>query len=132
MKMEIRGVADVNKVLQTIAPREAINLMRATVQGVASQVAKDAKANAPKDDGDLRKAIKVKRERGDRETLYSTVRVGRKAFYWRFLEYGDGPDGVEHAFFLRALQKLKVNIDQEYTRIFVAKLEARLKRLAKK
>lgn len=130
--MRVQGIADVNEVLRTIAPREAKNLMRATVQDMASQLAKDAKAHAPTESGDLKKSIKAKRERGAWDVVHSTVRAGGGgAFYWRFLEYGDGPDEVEHAFFLKALQRMKVNIDQVYIAAFVKKLQARLKRLNK-
>jgi HK97 gp10 family phage protein len=130
MKTEvtIRGIEDVNRTLMMIAPREAKNLMRTTVHDMAGQLRKDAQARAPKDDGDLRKAIRHKRARGTRDRVQSDVVVERKAFYWRFLEYGQGPDGVEHAFFLKALQSLRGNIEAIYLRSFVKKLEARLAR----
>lgn len=127
---EIVGIADVNRTLQQIAPREAKNLLRATVYDIASQLAKTGKANAPADDGDLKKGIKPKRERGTRTSVESTVRAA--PFYWRFLEYGQGPDGVEHAFFLKALQEMRPNLDQVYLKAFVKKLEARLARERKR
>ena len=130
MKMQIAGIADVNKVLQEIGPREAKNLIRATAQDIASKLAKSAKENAPKESGALQKGIKAKRERGDRETVHSSVRA--RPFYWRYLEYGQGPDGVEHAFFLKALQEMRPNMDQVYLASFVKKLEARLARERKK
>ena len=130
MKMDIEGIADVNRVLETIAPREAKNLMRATVQDIAGQLAKSAKKNAPKGDGDLRKGIKPKRERGDRRNVESTVRAA--PFYWRYLEYGDGPDGIEYAFMLKALQEMRPNMDRIYLEAFLKKLEARLARERKR
>ncbi len=130
MKMDIEGIADINRVLGAIAPREAKNLMRATVQDVAGQLAKSGKGNAPTADGDLRKGIKAKRERGDRDHLESSVRIA--AFYWRYLEYGDGPDGVEHAFMLKALQAMRSDMDRLYLEAFVKKLEARLARERKR
>ena len=130
MDMRITGIEDVKKVLMEIGPREAKNLMRTTVQGVAGHVARDAKKNAPVDDGDLKKGIKAKRERGERDVLHSTVRAS--PFYWRYLEYGQGPDGVEHAFFLRALQELRPDMNRVYLEIFVKKLQARLARERKR
>lgn len=130
MKMTITGTADVAKVLREIAPREGINLVRATVNDIASQLAKSAKKNAPTDDGDLKKGIKAKRERGKDGEVHSTVRA--QPFYWRYLEYGQGPDGVEHAFFLRALQEMRPNMDNVYLQAFVKKLEARLARERKR
>jgi len=131
MDMTITGIADVNRVLAEIAPKEAKNLIRATAQDIASQLAKTAKVNAPgTKKGDLQKGIKAKRERGDRKTVHSTVRSAE--FYWRFLEYGQGPDGVEHAFMLRALQAMRPNMDQVYLEAFTRKLVARLARERKK
>lgn len=129
MDFKIEGIDDVNRTLKEIAPREAKNLMRATVQDIASQLAKSGKANAPKDDGDLKKGIKAKRERGTKTSVESTVRSA--AFYWRFLEYGQGPDGVEHAFMLKALEEMRPNMDRVYLETFVKKLEARLARQRK-
>ena len=50
----------------------------------------------------------------------------RNAFYWRFLEYGDGPDGVEHAFFLRAKEKV-MNSGAPFAS-FAKRLTARLRK----
>ena len=41
MSVEVSGIADVNRILMEIAPREAINLVRATVHDIASQLSKD-------------------------------------------------------------------------------------------
>lgn len=133
MKMEIRGIEDVNRVLAQIAPREAKNLMRATTADLAKGIAQDAKAGAPRDEGDLKKGIGHKRARGDRETVKAQVLANRNggSFYWRFLEYGDGPDGVEHAFFLKALEKARTDMNARYLKVFVDKLEKRLVRLRK-
>lgn len=131
MYVKITGAADVAKLLREIAPREGINLTRSTVQGMASDLAKTAKNAAPEDEGDLKGAIKAKRERTKPEYVRSTIRVHPSAFYWRFLEYGQGPDGEEHAFFLRALQGLRPQLETVYLRTFIKKLQSRLKRLSK-
>ena len=128
----IRGLDDVNELLSQIGPRQAINIMRATVQGVASGIAKDAKADAPQDEGDLKKAIKPKRERAKRGYLMSTVRVDPSAFYWRFLEYGQGPDGVEYAMFMRAVENFRMNMHQTFIQEFGKKWEAAMVRAAKR
>lgn len=130
----VTGIEDVNRILREIAPNEARNLMRATVTDMAKQIAKDAKGNAPSDQGDLAAAIHHKRERetGDREVIRATAKVAKSAFYWRYLEYGQGPDGVEHAFFLKAVNALKPDLERLYLRIFADKLVKRLARLHKK
>ena len=131
MKMSVDGIADINKILKELPAREGKNLMRATVQDIAKQLADTAKKFTPHDDsGDLEAGIKVKRERGDKSTVQSTVRSA--AFYWRFLEYGQGPDGVEHAFFLQALQEMRPKMDRIYLEAFTKKLIARIEREKKR
>lgn len=130
-RVTITGIEDVNRVLREIAPNEAKNLMRATTAELAKGIAADAKEFAATDDGDLRKGIGHKRARGDRNTVKAEViaNKGGRSFYWRFLEYGQGPDRVEHAFFLKALQKAQGEIGQRYLQAFTDKL---IKRLARK
>ncbi len=131
LDVNIRGIADVNRVLTTIAPNEARNLMRVTVFEIAKDFAKEGAERVPKDQGVLAASIKAKRERGNRTTLASSVRVAPQAFYWRFLEYGQGPDNVEHAMFLQTLQALRPDLERRYLEIFVKKLIARLARKSK-
>lgn len=128
----IRGLDDVNDLLSRIAPREAYNIMRATVNGMAGEIRTEARKKAPKDEGVLKKAIKSKRERGRRGYLMSTVRVDPSAFYWRFLEYGQGPDNVEHAFFLRTVEKFRAEMHSKFLTQFGKKWEAALARAAKR
>jgi HK97 gp10 family phage protein len=130
-EIKINGIDEVNRALTEVGPREGRNLIRATVQDIASQLAKSAKEYAPTDEGALRAGIKAKRDKTSRNTVSSSVRVFG-AFYWRFLEYGDGPDGVEHAFFLKALQEMRPNMDRVYMDAFAKKLTARMKREMKR
>lgn len=132
MKVTVTGIADVNRILETIAPREAKNLMRAVVYDIAKQLSDDGQKNSPDDTGLLDRSIKPKRERGTRNRIEASVTVGPRAYYWRFLEYGDGPDGVEHAMFLKALQAMRPNMDSVYMETFARKLEARLARERKR
>lgn len=130
-QVRIEGVEDINRVLGMIAPREAKNLIRATVHDIAGQAAKMARANSPDDTGLLDKSTKHKRARGTPTTVQSDVTVAKAAFYWKFLEYGDGPDKVEHAMFLKALREVGADIERVYCEAFVRKLEARLARKRK-
>lgn len=136
MSITVSGIADVNAILSQIAPREGVNLIRATVHDIALQLAKSAKDKAPDDPstgaGDLKSSIKAKRTRGTRERVGSDVTVAGSAFYWRFLEYGDGPDGVEHAMFLKSLQEMRPEMERVYLEAFAKKLIARLKRARNK
>ncbi len=133
MTVEITGIADLNRVLTTLAPKVGIQLMRTTVYDIAQQVAVSAKENMPDPrTGTLKAETKARRGRGTRTTVESTVNVGGAAFYWRFLEYGLGPDNVEHAMFLKALQALRPDMDRIYLETFGRKLAARLARERKR
>lgn len=130
MSVEIRGIDDVRRLLRDIMPKEAKILTRQTTKDVAEAIVEEAKQIMPVDQGAMRSATKVKQERDKDGHGRASVRVGRKAFYWRFLEYGDGPDGIEHAFFMRSKEKVMHNIDTIATRAFVRRLAARLRRVA--
>jgi HK97 gp10 family phage protein len=128
----IRGLDDVNKMLGKIAPRQAQNIIRATVHGTAGEIRAIAKLKAPKDEGKLRRSIKTKRERATFGRVLSTVRVAPAAFYWRFIEYGDGPDRREHAMFGRAIEKIRNQLTRIFIEQFGKKWEAALARAAKR
>ena len=137
MKVTITGIADINRVFTSIAPAEAKNLMRAVVFDISKTAAKIAKDNTPDDPkssgGDLKSSIKPKRERGTRNRIESSVVVTniRRNFFWRFLEYGQGPDEVEHAMFLKTIEEMRPGMSQIYRDAFVKKLLARLARARK-
>lgn len=132
----VSGIADVNAILSQLPPRDGINLMRATVHDIATQLARSAKDKSPDDPstgaGDLKSSIKTKRRRQEKTKVNSDVIVLPSAFYWKFLEYGDGPDNVEHAMFLKALQAMRPEMDRVYLEAFAKKLIARMKRARKK
>ena len=138
MTVKVSGIAEINEVLGAIAPRNAINLMRATVYDIASQAAKRAAGFTPDDPsttgGDLKSSIKPKREKGSRRKVEASVQVTniRRNYFWRFLEYGQGPDNVEHAMFLKALETMRPEISAIYCEAFTKKLVASLARARKR
>ena len=94
--VEVFGLEEIKKVLTQVAPKAAGNLARATIHGLASTVAKEAKKRVPTDKGTLKKAIKAKRKKSTPDKPVSDVIVesGKSAkhdaFYWFFVEYGTG------------------------------------------
>ena len=127
----LKGIEDVNKLLEKVAPRQAINIMRATVHDMAGSISKDAKADMPVDEGDMKKGTKHHRRRGKPGQVQSDVAVAG-AFYWRFLEYGQGPDGEEHAFFLKAVEKMRAEMVSRFLTSFGKKWESALARARKR
>lgn len=136
--IKIEGMEDLDRVLGQMAPRASRNLMRSTIQGIAQEIAKESKRKAPKDKGVLRKAIKAKRRRPrNPDKPFSDVIVthgrGAKydAFYWRFVEFGT-QDRPEHPFIRPAVDLMRPKIPEIMERQFAKKLEAMLKRAARK
>jgi HK97 gp10 family phage protein len=83
----IEGTEAIKKVLAEIAPRHARNLLRATIDGVAQQLVKKVKPGAPVKSGNLKQAIKAKREKAHPDRPTSILRA-KGAFYWRFQDEG--------------------------------------------
>lgn len=129
MSVEIRGIDDVRRLLTDLMPREAKTLTRQTTKDVAEAIVDASTPLMPVDSGDMRAGTRARQERDKDGEGRASVRV-RGAFYWRFLEYGDGPDGIEHAFFLRGKEKVMSNIDTIATQKFVKRLAARLAKVA--
>jgi len=112
MGCTVTGLDDVIRILDDVAEKYVKPLSSDFCLDVAEAIAEEAKKNMVGhiDSGDMRRLTVA--ERGQRSNFgMASVRVGQDAFYWRFLEYGDGPDGIEHAFFMRAREKVLTNID---------------------
>lgn len=134
----IEGDKELQEILDQLAPKVSRNLMRSTIHGVASEIAKEAKRKAPRDTGTLRKAIKAKRRRPrtpDKPFSDVMVEHGRDAnhdaFYWRFVEYGT-QDQPERPFIRPAIDLLRPQVPEIMRQQFGKKLEATLKRAARK
>jgi len=134
---EITGVAEAQQILEEIAPRHARNLMRATIHGIASGIAKEAKSNAARNTGTLIKAVKAKRKKSPPDKPVSEVIVERggsakyDAFYWIFQEYGT-LNQPERPFIRPAADKARASMPMVLSQEFSKKLQAMLKREAKK
>lgn len=135
--MKVIGIEDIDKILTDITPRHANNLMRATIHAVAGEIRDEAKKDAPKDSGTLKKAIKAKRRRGLPGKPVSEVRIEHgndarhDAFYWRFLEYGTRKHSAD-PFIAPSIEKVRADMVNILKREFGTKLEKLLARERKK
>lgn len=138
--IRIEGLDELKSALDDLAPREAFNLARATIHGVAQEVATRARARVPVDSGTLRKAIKAKRgnPRSNSGKPFSDVviehgkGVKNDAFYWRFLEYGTRTGIAEHRFVGRAIDAVRPEVPTIMREQFGKKLEALMARKARR
>lgn len=113
--MNLNGLTELSDWLTVTAPNLARQLAGDMVMDVAKGIADEAKATMPTNTGKMKKATRARKGRASKTQVSANVEC--KAFYWVFLEHGDGPDGVEHAMFRRAEEKVKAGLDRaEFTR----------------
>lgn len=138
--MQLLGAKDMEKVLNSILPKHARNLARATVNGIAAEGRKQARTHAPKDKGTLKKAIKSKRRRSPPDKPVAEVYVEHSndvkndAFYWHFVEYGTSGETSqpEQPFVRPAIDYVRANFPKIMKEQFVKKMEAAAKREIKR
>ncbi len=132
---DVTGIEEIDKLLTQIAPRQAQNIMRSTVHGVAGELAKNARKIAPDDPNtkknDFKRSIKTKRERMVGNGILSTVRVLPRAFYWRFLEFGT-KKMAERPTFTKVLENFRGKMDSVLKEQFIKKFTATLARARKR
>lgn len=140
LKFDIEGVEEISNVLGNLTPKQANNLMRSTIHGVAGEIRDEAKKNIPIKTGNLRKAIKTRRRRSQPEKPISDVYFtqGKKArhdgFYWRFVEHGTGGRNPQPArpFVRPAKDKILRQLPRIMDKQFSKKLTAWYKRASKR
>lgn len=125
------GLKEVQATLSVLAPKEATNILRATVHGVAGEARDVARLHMSRDTGTMAKSTRTRRRKQRGTKIRSDVMVTKAAFYWRFREYGQGPDGIEDAMFLKATEHLRANMLQMFREQFGKKFEARMARVRK-
>lgn len=108
MSVKTRGLDEALQMLERDLPHVAREVSAEFALDVAKAIAAGAQELAPVRTGKLRSSIRSRKSPDD--PGFAEVYVHRSgkgdAFYWRFLEYGQGPDGVEHGFFLRARERV--------------------------
>lgn len=133
IELEVRGIEEMERLFEEITPRHAINIMRATIGGIAGEVRDEAKDQAPKISRTLSKAIKVKRRRMRdnwvrADVIVETGRTAKNdAFYWRFVEYGTSRV-PERPFILTSVRALESRFPQILRVQFIDKLEKAIAR----
>lgn len=131
--IEVVGDKEVMAILESIAPKEARNLARSTIHGIAGRITKLAKQRIPVDSGALKKGIYTKRDKSPPDRPVSTVRFRPHTYYWRFVEYGtERGNNIQSKPFLRpAKQEVMGNMNQILREEFQKKLTARINKILK-
>lgn len=132
MSVYIRGSREVQKILAEIAPKEAERLVKQTVSAVATDVVREAKRGmnfgGPYSTGRMKRSVRKRQRRTRGGIIQTDVTVLKRAFYWRFYEYGDG-DVPRRRMFGKAIDKTRSNLSRRFDRLFMQKLTRRLAKL---
>ncbi len=129
--IQIEGLEDLREMLGDIAPREANNILRNAVHGLAGQVRDVMKTNVKVDTGDLRKSIRAVRRRGKPNFPISDVRVGATAPYGLMLEFGTVKTPAQ-PYIVPTVEQMRPKVPAIYREEFGEKLEKALAKRAKK
>lgn len=129
--MQITGLEELRETLTNTAPREANNILRNTVHGLAGVVRDELKAAVAKDTRALEKSIKAVRRRGKPNFPVSEVRGGGTAPYMLMLEFGTSKTKAQ-PFIVPTTEQMRPQVPSIYREQFGKKLEASLAKRAKK
>lgn len=130
-KSLVLGAQDLRDQLRNYAPKEARNIMRATVYGVAGRARDLLKQRIKKRSRRGEKSIKVVRRRGDETEIVADVRGGSTAPYLIMLNYGTSRTKAQ-PFIEPSVEELRPELEKIYREEFGEKLVKSIARNAKK
>jgi HK97 gp10 family phage protein len=132
--MELTGMEELGQLFTTDGPREARNIARQAVHGLAVRARDVLKRRVAKRSKALAKSIKAVRRRGKPDFPVSEVRGGATAPYMLMLEFGTS-DTRAQPFIVPGVEELRPQMAQHYRDEFGKKYEkamaAKARRVAK-
>lgn len=129
--VKLEGLDDLRRTLRTKAPREARNILRNTVNGIAARVRDELKRNIKKDTRAAEKSIKVVRRRGEPDYPVSDVRGGTTAPYILMLEFGTSRTKAQ-PFITPTVESMRPEVPKIMREEFIEKLVKSIAKQAKK
>lgn len=129
--MQIEGFEELRETLVSVGPREANNILRAAVHGLAGKVRDELKRRVPVDSGDLKKSIKAIRRKARKNFHISDVRLGATAPYGLMTEFGTSKTPAQ-PFIVPGVESLRPKVPNIYRETFGKKYEQAMKRKAKR
>lgn len=132
------GTSEVIRILNMLDNNDANNLMRAAIHGIAGKASKEIKKAAPTGRRNfLRDVIRPRRRKVRKGLAYSDVTAKRgnagnaeTAFYWRFVEYGQGY-GPAQPFVNPVRRRYETIAPEEVDRMYLSKLAKMTRRRLK-
>lgn len=128
----VRGAREVERILREIAPKEAERLVKATISAIGTDVVREARKemrfSGVYSTGRMRKSVYKVQRRTRGGIIQTDVGVKKRAFYWRFYEYGQ--NGMpRRRMFGKAIDKVGPMVGVRFEKLFMKKLIARLARV---
>lgn len=126
----VEGLEELREMFADIAPREANNILRATVHAVAGEVRDEMKRRVKKRTGAVQKGIYALRRRGGPNFPVSEVRI-RGVAHGLMLEFGTSRTKAQ-PYIVPTVEGMRQKMPETYREQFGKKLEANLARRAKR
>lgn len=130
VSLRVEGLDDLMETLKNTAPREANNILRAAVHGIAGQVRDQMKRVVAVDTGEVRRGIYALRRKGKPGAPVSDVRI-RGTDHALMLEHGTSRTKAQ-PFIVPTVEGVRPKLPATYREQFGKKLEKSLARRAKK
>jgi HK97 gp10 family phage protein len=128
--IQIDGMEALEEMLGDVAPREARQINRNAVHGLAGLVRDQMKANVKVDTGEVRDGIYALRRRGKPDFPVSEVRI-RKTDHGIMLEFGTSKTKPQ-PYIVPTVEQMRPQMTQYFREQMGEKLEKALARKAKK
>lgn len=129
--IQIEGLEELRETLMQVAPREANNILRNAVHGVAGRVRDAMKQRVTKDTRALEKSIYAVRRRGKPNFPVSEVRLrGTPHAHGLMLEFGTSRTKAQ-PYIVPTVEQMRPGLPSTYRQEFGKKLEKALEKRAK-
>lgn len=100
LSFSLEGLPEVKELLEQVAPKEALNIIRATNYSVAKQLSLEVAEATPVDTGEMKSSVYIKRRNPRGKSYRARTEIHFKDPAWVFMEYGtvkmEGRHFVKH------------------------------------
>lgn len=98
--VQVKGLADLQRALDTLAPKLAANVMRGALRAGLKPIMTAASGGVPVDEGALRDSIRISAKVKQLQAVGAVKAGGRRkgkrpAYHAHLVEYGTGPHRIE-------------------------------------
>lgn len=88
IKMRVRGLDDLSARMRGLPVRMQRKVIRPALSQAADPILQEIVRNAPYDTGRLKRNVRKTFKRPERNLEAIMIGISRRAYYWKFLEFG--------------------------------------------